>query len=429
MTDLSDLVSTISWSRVCVCNTALSCVSVHFLCVRSFPVHNQSLLIPHTLIMRRVFRKMLYSEPNGGQKKKKKIVKSSDGYIEKYDFKGHPTVVVNDFEPEVFKQLITYTHTGAVVLQARTLLGLMNAADHYGLEDLKQACIRFMEQCITVDTVCSLLTSAEKYIQYKSTKILVQKMLEFVDVHAENILSLGAFTSLPQHVVRIVLSREELQTTQIKKFEAAYRWCLHSTEGEQANIKSTFEPFVDVIDFRLIPATVLMKNVKPARVIDDAIILTALAFQADPKSVDHISAAKPRHFRRVQSSGNPLNMESTETVVVRSKRGGSVPPPTAQSRLPRGEGHPSKLLLTRDRVISHSSSHLTSPPDSPSIISFHGSSVVSSECSSFEPEEYSSSGVSLSQPAVFDSPRNHSNYSPQVLDTIVTMSSTNAVEV
>ena len=370
---------------------------------------------------------MLYSEPIGGQKKKKKTVKSSDGYIEKYDFKGHPTVVVKDFEPEVFKQLVTYTHTGAVVLQARTLLGLMNAADHYGLEDLKQACIRFMEQCITIDTVCSLLTSAEKYIQYKSTKILVQKMLEFVDVHADSILSLGAFTSLPQHVVRIVLSRDELQTTQNKKFEAAYRWCLHFTEGaDQADLKTTFEPFVDVIDFRLIPATLLMKNVKPAGVVDDSIILTALAFQADPKSVDHISPAKPRNFRRVQSSGNPLNVDSVDSV--RSKRGGSVPP---SHQLLRVDTHPSKLLLTRDRVTSHSSSHLTTPPDSPSVISFQSSSVLSSE-SSFEPEEYTSSGISLSQPAVSEitpPARNLANYSTRVLDTIVTMSSTNAVEV
>ena len=377
----------------------------------------------------RVFRKMLYSEPNGGQKKKKKTVKSSDGYIEKYDFKGHPTVIVKDFEPEVFKQLVTYTHTGGVVLQARTLLGLMNAADHYGLEDLKQACIRFMEQCITVDTVCSLLTSAEKYIQYKSTKILVQKMLEFVDVNAESILALGAFSTLPQHVVRIVLSREELQAVETKKFEAAYRWCLHHTDANSdVEMKTAFEPFVDVINFRMIPATSLMKNVKPAGIVDDAIILTALAFQADPKSVDHIrphsSASGGRNFRRVQSSGNPLNnMDSSE--LVRTKRGGSVPPTGGALQL-RGDSHPMRLLTTRDRIGSQSSSQLSTPPISPCIGSFHGSSTLSSE-SSFD--DYST-GVSLSQPVSFEPTRTTQlGYNQRVLDTVVTMSSTNAVEV
>jgi hypothetical protein len=82
--------------------------------------------------------------------------------------------------------MIEYIHTGAVTLQPRTLLGVMNAADYYGLEELKRACNGFIQQgCITVDTVCALLSSAEKYIQYKCTKSLVQKVLEFVDEHGE----------------------------------------------------------------------------------------------------------------------------------------------------------------------------------------------------------------------------------------------------
>ena len=88
---------------------------------------------------------------------------------------------------DVFRQMIEYVHTGNVTLQPRTLLGVMNAADYYGLEELKRACNGFVQQgCITVDTVCALLSSAEKYIQYKCTKSLVQKVLEFVDEHGKD---------------------------------------------------------------------------------------------------------------------------------------------------------------------------------------------------------------------------------------------------
>ncbi|GFX22718.1 transposable element Tc1 transposase [Trichonephila clavipes] len=52
---------------------------------------------------------------------------------------------------------------------------LMNAADYYGLDELRKACMGFVQACINVDTVCALLASAEKYIQYKCTKSLVQK--------------------------------------------------------------------------------------------------------------------------------------------------------------------------------------------------------------------------------------------------------------
>lgn len=55
----------------------------------------------------------------------------------------------------------------------------MNAADYYGLEELRRACIGFVTCCITVDTVNSILASAERYIQYKCTKSLVQRVMEF----------------------------------------------------------------------------------------------------------------------------------------------------------------------------------------------------------------------------------------------------------
>ena len=227
--------------------------------------------------------------------------------MEKLDFRGQPMIVITDFEPQVFKLLVNYVHTGSVMLQARCLLGLMNAADHYGLEDLKLACIQFMEQCISIDTVCSLLNSAEKYIQYKSTKILVQKMFEFVDRNAEKILSLGAFQQLPQHVVRIVLGREDLAATEVTKFNAAYRWALRYTEEHpETKIANIFEPFVDVIDFVGIPAKELMQNVRRAEVVQDKIILNALAVQADPSIVGE---SQPPHRLR-KACTVPSEMDS-----------------------------------------------------------------------------------------------------------------------
>ena len=137
---------------------------------------------------------------------------------------AHQTLIIEEFEPDVFRQLIEYIHTGQVCLQPRTLLGVMNASDYYGLEELRRACSGFVQCCITVDTVCALLSSAERYIQYKCTKSLVQKVLEFVDEHGNEVLNLGSFTLLPQHVVRLILTRDELQADEFTKFQAALMW-------------------------------------------------------------------------------------------------------------------------------------------------------------------------------------------------------------
>ena len=305
------------------------------------------------------------------QKKKKKPLAlyrpNSDGYVEKTDFRGQPTITILDFEPDVFKQLMEYIHSGSVMLQSRTLLGLMNAADHYGLDELKMACVQFLDRAINTDTVCALLSSAEKYIQYKSTKILVQKMLEFVDSHAEVVLNLGSFATLPQHVVRIILGREELLASEETKFESAFRWCLRYIDDHpDLDLKTAFEPFVSQIGFHQISAGHLMKKVKPAQVVDDTVILQALAYQANPTSVESQKLlqhklrpttttstiiptleSSPPHIRRVQSSGTPvkihLNSDEEDGEIEEYLRGGSVPP----SNEMRLDLHPSRVFEVR----------------------------------------------------------------------------------
>lgn len=321
----------------------------------------------------RVFHKLLYgdNDPMTSQNKKKKKPVSlyrpnSDGYIEKTEFRGQPAIPILDFEPDVFKQLMEYIHSGSVMLQSRTLLGLMNAADHYGLDELKMACVQFLDRAINTDTVCALLSSAEKYIQYKSTKILVQKMLEFVDSHAEVVLNLGSFATLPQHVVRIILGREELLASEETKFESAFRWCLRYIEDHhELDLKTAFEPFVSQIRFHKISASHLMKKVKPAQVVDDTVILQALAYQANPSSVENKELFQPKirpvtttstipslessplHIRRVQSSGTPvklhLNSDEEDGSMEEYLRGGSVPPAN-EIRL---DLHPSRVFDVR----------------------------------------------------------------------------------
>ena len=69
-------------------------------------------------------------------------------------------MLIEEFEPDVFRQVIEYIHTGCVTLQPRTLLGrylslrsisqdvsqgVVNAADYYGLDELKSSCLGFMQ--------------------------------------------------------------------------------------------------------------------------------------------------------------------------------------------------------------------------------------------------------------------------------------------
>ncbi|XP_031630534.1 serine-enriched protein isoform X2 [Contarinia nasturtii] len=250
----------------------------------------------------RVFQKMLYQAPSPQRKKEPPprenklrlfLKRSSEPLLnlqnaaQQPSGQAHQTLIIEEFEPDVFRQLIEYIHTGCVTLQPRTLLGVMNAADYYGLEELRRACAGFVQCCINVDTVCALLASAERYIQYKCTKSLVQKVLEFVDEHGNEVLNLGSFTLLPQHVVRLILAREELRADEFTKFQAALMWSKkYCDNNPNVPLKEVVGNFLEYIQFHKIPANVLMREIHPLGLVPYSIIMNALAYQADPASID-----------------------------------------------------------------------------------------------------------------------------------------------
>ncbi|XP_021924425.1 serine-enriched protein isoform X3 [Zootermopsis nevadensis] len=280
----------------------------------------------------RVFHKMLYQAPSPQRKKEPPpkenklrlfLKRSSEPLLNLQNAAQqggqHSTLMVEEFEPDVFRQLIEYIHTGTVTLQPRTLLGVMNAADYYGLDELRRACAGFVQCCINVDTVCALLASAERYIQYKCTKSLVQKVLEFVDEHGNEVLNLGSFTLLPQHVVRLILARDELRADEFTKFQAALMWGKkYCDSNPNTPLKDVIGNFLEYIQFHKIPANVLMREVHPLGLVPYSIIMNALAYQADPTSVDPAKLS-PNRVRRsgqgrsmsVQSSLDPYGSNTT----------------------------------------------------------------------------------------------------------------------
>ncbi|KAF6208946.1 hypothetical protein GE061_014689 [Apolygus lucorum] len=272
----------------------------------------------------RVFHKMLYQAPSPQRKKEAPpkenklrlfLKRSSEPLLNLQNAAAQPqsnqhaTLIIEEFEPDVFRQLIEYIHTGCVTLQPRTLLGVMNAADYYGLDELRRACAGFVQCCINVDTVCALLASAERYIQYKCTKSLVQKVLEFVDEHGNEVLNLGSFTLLPQHVVRLILAREELRADEFTKFQAALMWSKKYCDSNQNIVlKDVIGNFLEYIQFHKIPANVLMREIHPLGIVPYSIIMNALAYQADPSSIDP-GKLSPGRVRR--SGGRSMSVQSS----------------------------------------------------------------------------------------------------------------------
>lgn len=105
-------------------------------------------------------------------------------------------------------------------------------------------------------------------------------MLEFVDNHADEIFKLNAFGLLPEHVVRLILSRDALQADELVKYNGVYNWCEHYCRSfELTNIADVMRNFLDLIQFHKIPTNALLTQIYPSHIVPDNIFLSALAYQ------------------------------------------------------------------------------------------------------------------------------------------------------
>jgi hypothetical protein len=91
-------------------------------------------------------------------KKKKKNVTSSDKV----------TIVVKKYEPEDFRKIIQFIHSGSVDINNSCIAGLLCGASQFGLDDLERACWDFVNHSIKSGTLSKMIPTAKRYRHHKT---------------------------------------------------------------------------------------------------------------------------------------------------------------------------------------------------------------------------------------------------------------------
>nr|NP_001285180.1 radish, isoform M [Drosophila melanogaster]AHN59650.1 radish, isoform M [Drosophila melanogaster] len=132
-----------------------------------------------------------------------------------------------EFDPDTFRVLLDYLHTGTCPLTCVSIPGLLCAAEHYDLPELLQACFHHCKQFLRIEVVCPMLISLENYYwRYTSASELVNMILSFVESKAHSLFKCPEFLHLSESMVQMIMCRE-LQTPEIRKFEAMLAWAQH----------------------------------------------------------------------------------------------------------------------------------------------------------------------------------------------------------
>ncbi|VDI82329.1 Hypothetical predicted protein [Mytilus galloprovincialis] len=95
------------------------------------------------------------------------------------------TIVVKKYEPEDFKKIIQFIHSGSVDINSSCVAGLLCGASQFGLDDLERACWDFVNHSVKSGTISKIIPSAKRYSHHKTAQRLLGKIFSNTQQHVE----------------------------------------------------------------------------------------------------------------------------------------------------------------------------------------------------------------------------------------------------
>ncbi|XP_054013648.1 uncharacterized protein LOC128895244 isoform X1 [Hylaeus anthracinus] len=212
-----------------------------------------------------------------------------------------------EFDPETFRILLDYLHTGSCSLTCSNIPGLICAAEHYDLPDLLQACFHHAKQFLRIEIVCVMLCTLENYCwRYTSASELVNMILAFVETRAYQLFHNPGFLTLSESMVQMIMCRG-LEVDEINKFEAMLNWAKHriKTKSAKVDAKVEFKCIMERLSrdlklYRITPQE-LIRIVLPSKAIKNERILDTLMYQAKSGIYKNVDACLESYQKKMQN--------------------------------------------------------------------------------------------------------------------------------
>ncbi|CAC5393794.1 unnamed protein product [Mytilus coruscus] len=86
------------------------------------------------------------------------------------------TIVVKKYEPEDFRKIIQFIHSGSVDINSSCVAGLLCGASQFDLDDLERACWDFVNRSVKSGTISKIIQSVKRYSHHKTGQRLMEKI-------------------------------------------------------------------------------------------------------------------------------------------------------------------------------------------------------------------------------------------------------------
>lgn len=267
-----------------------------------------------------------------------------------------------------------FIYTDDVDFNSGSATKLFEAANRYGIEELKKLCFNKVKENISKENVCLFLKMAYD----KNCQSEKDRALNVFYRDAEELLSSEGIFELPQKCLIDIFKSDRITLTEEKKFDVAKLWAeslcrRQNREVNDRNIKELLEPVVDCIKFEKMDTDYFTNHVSNTEILDKTRIINifqilvkrnrTLSSASNERSVNQSQSSPTRESPNglqamasqtsqipstsVLQSSSILQLEtdpysSSEHVLASGRQGPTPIPPRGNNNLNRSRAQPAR---------------------------------------------------------------------------------------
>ncbi|KAL3854573.1 hypothetical protein ACJMK2_013837 [Sinanodonta woodiana] len=206
---------------------------------------------------------------------------------------------VSDIDAETFKLLLIYLYTDDVTIELERVDSILYAAKKYAVKGLVQKCLAYLESCMSVENVCTVLEQIHLY----DGRNMEDKCLKYIFENGSDVLKSESFGDLSAAHVEQIVKSDELVVDEMDVFNAMMNWSEKECRRKGVSVTDTnrrevLGPFLYHIRFPLMNTMFFTNHVSTRQILNAQEVIAIFQYYhgRDQASNWHFNINKRRGF-------------------------------------------------------------------------------------------------------------------------------------
>jgi len=129
-------------------------------------------------------------------------------------------LVLSDMSPEIFLAMLEFIYTNCVTLSSKTAIDVLATSLEYGLDDLRDLCVDYMEANLTFSNACDVMQAAVTYNQND----LKEKTMVYIEDNSVEVFKSKSFQEVSEDTLVSILRSSRLDMDEMDLYKAIKEW-------------------------------------------------------------------------------------------------------------------------------------------------------------------------------------------------------------